>query len=183
MSAATVSNLNEKVFASVEKWRSRPLGHSYPCVCVDGIRLKRGCGRGPRERRRDGGDRRQRRRLPQGDRSGRGLHRVRRMLPGVPLAAEVPRAARRAHARRRQGRRHGSLDSEGLPGGGLPALYGALPPQRADRGTQVEAPRVAAMLKAIRIMESARPPRPSRSRLPPNSRRRPRSSGMTTPRP
>lgn len=44
MSAGTVSNLNEKAFASVEEWRSRPLEGEYPYVYVDGIYLKRSWG-------------------------------------------------------------------------------------------------------------------------------------------
>ena len=40
VSAATVSNLNEKAFASVEEWRNRPLDRAYPYVYVDGIYLK-----------------------------------------------------------------------------------------------------------------------------------------------
>ena len=44
VSAATVSNLNEKAFESVEKWRSRPLTRAYPYVYVDGIYLKRAWG-------------------------------------------------------------------------------------------------------------------------------------------
>ena len=36
VSAATVSNLNEKAFASVEEWRNRPLERAYPYVYVDG---------------------------------------------------------------------------------------------------------------------------------------------------
>ena len=44
VSAATVSNLNEKVFASVEEWRNRPLERAYPYVYVDGIYLKRSWG-------------------------------------------------------------------------------------------------------------------------------------------
>ena len=40
VSAATVSNLNEKAFASVEEWRNRPLERAYPHVYVDGIYLK-----------------------------------------------------------------------------------------------------------------------------------------------
>lgn len=43
-SAAAVSNLNEKAFASVEEWRNRPLERPYPYVCVDGIYLKRSWG-------------------------------------------------------------------------------------------------------------------------------------------
>ena len=44
VSAATVSNLNEKAFASVEEWRNRPLERAYPYVYVDGIHLKRSWG-------------------------------------------------------------------------------------------------------------------------------------------
>lgn len=41
VSAATISNLNEKAFVAVEEWRSRPLVHRYPYVFIDGIYLKR----------------------------------------------------------------------------------------------------------------------------------------------
>ena len=58
VSAATVSNLNEKAFAAVEEWRNRPLVRAYPYVYVDGIYLKRSWGRELRERGGDGGDRR-----------------------------------------------------------------------------------------------------------------------------
>ena len=44
VSAATVSNLNEKAFESVEEWRSRRLDRAYPYVYVDGIYLKRSWG-------------------------------------------------------------------------------------------------------------------------------------------
>ena len=44
VSASTVSNLNEKAFASVEEWRNRPLERAYPYVYVDGIYLKRSWG-------------------------------------------------------------------------------------------------------------------------------------------
>ena len=44
VSAATVSNLNEKAFSSVEEWRNRPLERACPYVCVDGIYLKRSWG-------------------------------------------------------------------------------------------------------------------------------------------
>ena len=44
VSAATVSNLNEKASASVEEWRNRPPGRAYPYACVDGIYLKRSWG-------------------------------------------------------------------------------------------------------------------------------------------
>ena len=44
VSAATVSNLNEKAFEAVEEWRNRPLERAYPYACVDGIYLKRSWG-------------------------------------------------------------------------------------------------------------------------------------------
>ena len=44
VSAATVPDLNEKAFASVEEWRNRPPGRAYPYACVDGIYLKRSWG-------------------------------------------------------------------------------------------------------------------------------------------
>ena len=40
VSAATVSNLNERAFEAVEAWRNRPLERAYPYVYVDGIYLK-----------------------------------------------------------------------------------------------------------------------------------------------
>lgn len=46
VSAAAVSNLNEKAFASVEGRRNRPLARAYPYACVDGIYLKRSWGGG-----------------------------------------------------------------------------------------------------------------------------------------
>lgn len=44
MSSGTVSNLNERAFASIETWRQRPLEGGYPYVFVDGIYLKRSWG-------------------------------------------------------------------------------------------------------------------------------------------
>lgn len=44
VSAATVSNLNERAFEAVEAWRNRPLERAYPYVYVDGIYLKRSWG-------------------------------------------------------------------------------------------------------------------------------------------
>lgn len=42
--ASTVSNLNEKAFKAVERWRSRPFERAYPYVYVDGIYLRRSWG-------------------------------------------------------------------------------------------------------------------------------------------
>ena len=72
-------------------------------------------GRGLRERRRHGGHRRQRRRLPRGHRRRRGLHGVVGVLAGVPVPAAVPRPSRRAGDRRGQGVRNGRLDREVFP--------------------------------------------------------------------
>ena len=44
VSAATVSNLNEKAFEAVEEWRNRPPERAYPYACVDGIHLRRSWG-------------------------------------------------------------------------------------------------------------------------------------------
>ena len=44
VSAATVSNLNEKAFEVLEAWRNRPIERAYPYARVDGIYLKRSWG-------------------------------------------------------------------------------------------------------------------------------------------
>lgn len=44
VSSGTVSNLNERAFASIEAWRQRPLDGGYPYVFADGIYLKRSWG-------------------------------------------------------------------------------------------------------------------------------------------
>ena len=44
VSSGTVSNLNERPFASIEAWRRRPLEGGYPHVFVGGIYPKRGRG-------------------------------------------------------------------------------------------------------------------------------------------
>ena len=41
VSPGTVSNLNRKIYARIEKWRSRPIEGEYPYVYLDGIVLKR----------------------------------------------------------------------------------------------------------------------------------------------
>lgn len=91
-------------------------------------------GRLLRERGGHGGDRRERGRLPRGDRLRRGLRRVVGVLARLPVVAQIPRAARRAHVRRRQGGRHGRLDRRGLPQRQIPALHRALLPQRPRQG-------------------------------------------------
>ena len=96
-------------------------------------------GRLLRERGGHGGDRRERGRLPRGGRLRRGLHRVVGVLARLPVVAQVPRAARRAHVRGRQGGRHGRLDHRGVPRGQIPALHRALLPQCAGQGPRIEA--------------------------------------------
>ena len=44
VSKGTVSNLNQKAFAAVEEWRTRPLTCAYPYVYVDGTYLKKNWG-------------------------------------------------------------------------------------------------------------------------------------------
>jgi transposase-like protein len=41
VSSGTVSNLNKKIYGTIEQWRNRPIKGSYPFIYVDGISLKR----------------------------------------------------------------------------------------------------------------------------------------------
>jgi transposase-like protein len=41
VSSSTISELNKRIYASIEEWRNKPLEHFYPYVFVDGIWLKR----------------------------------------------------------------------------------------------------------------------------------------------
>jgi len=41
VSPGTVSNLNQKIYTRIEKWRNRPLEDDFPYVYLDGIVLKR----------------------------------------------------------------------------------------------------------------------------------------------
>ena len=41
VSPGTVSNLNKKIYARIEKWRNRPIEGKFPYVYLDGIVLKR----------------------------------------------------------------------------------------------------------------------------------------------
>jgi putative transposase len=41
VSAGTVSELNKKAYANIEKWRNRPIERAFPYVYIDGICLKR----------------------------------------------------------------------------------------------------------------------------------------------
>ena len=138
VSAATVSNLNEKAFAAVEEWRNRPLVRAYPYVYVDGIYLKRSWG-GSYENVavmvaigvNDDGYR-------EVIGAAEGFTESAECWREFPLVAEVARAARGQDVHRRQGRRHGRLDRRGLPERRLPALHGPFLPQRAGEGAQVQ---------------------------------------------
>lgn len=44
VSPSTVSKLNKKIYATIEKWRNRPIEGSHPYVYLDGIALKRSWG-------------------------------------------------------------------------------------------------------------------------------------------
>ena len=44
VSSGTISNLNQKAYENIEKWRSRPLCGEYAYVYVDGVYLKRSWG-------------------------------------------------------------------------------------------------------------------------------------------
>ncbi len=44
VSSGTVSNLNQKAYENIEKWRCRPLSGKYAYVYVDGVYLKRSWG-------------------------------------------------------------------------------------------------------------------------------------------
>ena len=44
VSSGTISNLNQKAYEKIEKWRTRPITGTYPYVYLDGIYLKRSWG-------------------------------------------------------------------------------------------------------------------------------------------
>ena len=41
---STVSNLNKKIYATIEAWRIRPIEGAHPYVYLDGIVMKRSLG-------------------------------------------------------------------------------------------------------------------------------------------
>jgi len=41
VSPSTVSELNQRIYKQIEAWRQRPLVGEFPCVYLDGLRLKR----------------------------------------------------------------------------------------------------------------------------------------------
>ena len=135
VSAATVSNPNEKAFEAVEAWRNRLLERAYPYTCVDGIYLKRSW---------EGSYENVAVMVAIGVNDDDHHREVIGAAEGFTESSECwreflswlkPRGLRwRPHARRRQGRRHGRFDCRGLPRRGLPALRRPLLPQRTLEG-------------------------------------------------
>ena len=58
VSASTISELNQKVYVHIEKWRNRKLSLRYPYVYVGGIYIKRNLGWKVRKFQYSGGNRR-----------------------------------------------------------------------------------------------------------------------------
>jgi transposase-like protein len=44
VSSGTVSNLNKKIYGTIEQWRNRPITGNHPFIYLDGISLKRSWG-------------------------------------------------------------------------------------------------------------------------------------------
>lgn len=44
VSASTVSDLNQKIYEQIERWRTRPIEGEHPYVFLDGVWLKRSWG-------------------------------------------------------------------------------------------------------------------------------------------
>ena len=154
VSSGTVSNLNEKAFASIEAWRQRPLEGDYPYVFRRRHLPQAQLGRVLRERGRSGGHRRQLHRRPGGHRLRGGLHRAGGLVARVLLVAQGARALRRAARHRRQVRGDARCARGGVPRGTLPALHGPLLPKRVGKGARDQEKAVARMLKAIHAQES-----------------------------
>ncbi len=139
VSASTVSNLNEKAFASVEEWRNRPLDRAYPYVYVDGIYLKRSWG----------GSYENVAVMVAIGVNDDGFREVIGAAEGFTESAECWREFLSwLKSRGLRGVRMFTGDKaagmvgthrRGLPGGGLPAMHGPLLPERAREGAQVQA--------------------------------------------
>ena len=146
VSSGTVSNLNERAFASIEAWRTRPLDGDYPYLFVDGIYLKRSWG----------GSYENVAVLVAIGVNSSGEREVIECSEGYSESADSwkeffswlrgARPRRRAPGHRRQVLRHARRHRGGHPDGPLPALRGPLLPQRAeqDAGHQEEGARAHA---------------------------------------
>src|ERR1700758_3973807 len=96
VSPSTVSDLNKKIYGTIEAWRNRPIEGEHPYVYLDGIVLKRSWGRRSSQCIAAGGDRGEWRGL-----SGDSRHLRRRQggqgrLERLPQASQGTRAQGRA---------------------------------------------------------------------------------------
>ena len=138
VSAGTVSNLNDKAFASVEERGNRPLEGEYPYVFVDGVYLKRSWG-GSYENvsvmvaKASTGTATAR------SSAARRVHRVEGLVEGVPAVAARARPRGRAHGHRRQVARDARRPRGGVPAGQVPAMHRAFLQKRLRQGPQAEA--------------------------------------------
>ena len=97
VSPSTVSDLNKKIYATIEAWRNRPIEGEHPYVYLDGIVLKRSwAGEVRNISLAAGRDRRERQRLSGDSRHLRGRQGGQGGLELVPQASQGTRSCRRA---------------------------------------------------------------------------------------
>lgn len=153
-SAATVSNLNEKAFPSLEERGNRPLERAYPHVYVDGIYLKRSWGDSYENVAvmvaigvNDDGHR-------EVIGAAEGFTESPGVLAGVPLIAQVARPARGQDIHRRQGAGMVGSMAEVFPDAAYQRCTAHFYRSMLSRVPKSKSPRAAAMLKAIHATES-----------------------------
>ncbi len=140
VSASTISRLNQKAYARLEEWRTRPLQGRCPYVYLDGVwgRAMLGDSFEPGF---GSGRRRSERRGPAGDhRRGGRMQGGCGKLAKLPPASEGARSGRSPSGSQRQG--FGTAEgSRGiLSKSPVAALHGALLPQRAFNGAERQGP-------------------------------------------
>ena len=91
VSPSTVSDLNKKIYGTIEAWRNRPIEGEHPYVYLDGIVLKRSWGRRGTQRLAPGCNRRERERLSGDSRHLRGGEGGQEWLERVPQASQGTR--------------------------------------------------------------------------------------------
>ena len=188
VSAATVSNLNEKALASVEERRKRPLERACPYVHVDGIYLKRSWGSSHENAAA----------MAATGVNDDGYREVIGAAEGFAESAERRREfLSRLKPRGLRGVRMFTGDKAAGMVGSISKVFPDAAYQRCTahfcrsvlaRVPKPKRPRVAAMLKAVHAMEPREPPKPRPSRSHPSSRgpcsgRPPRRSARGAPRP
>lgn len=124
VSATAVSNLNDKALGAVEEWRSRPLAREHPYVFVDGIYLKRAWG----------GSFENVAAMVAVGVNDDGYREVVGAAEGFTESSECWRES----LSRLKGRRHDRRHRRGVPGRRPPEVRGALLPQRAREGAEIE---------------------------------------------